>query len=98
SAVQTAAQLGQGYGLSSKKQVRTLAKCVIEFGHHFPAHYTEARQILENPKLAAWRKRDHLEAWLPRGRVYHALRPPYSSDEEAMQQDNFRPIVSEGQS
>ncbi|MCS2609270.1 DUF4123 domain-containing protein [Halomonas dongshanensis] len=98
SAVHTAVQLGQRYSLASKKQTRTLTTCVLEFGNHFPAQQDEARQILENPKLAAWRKRDRLEAWLPRGRVYHALRPPYSSDEEAMQQDNFRPIVNEGQS
>ncbi|MFG6668813.1 DUF4123 domain-containing protein [Halomonas sp. HNIBRBA4712] len=96
-AVHTAVQLGQRYGLSSKKQTRTLATCVLEFGNRFPAHQDEARQILETPRLAAWRKRDRLEAWLPRGRVHHALRPAYS-DEEVMQQDNFRPIVNEGQS
>lgn len=97
SAVQTAAQLGQRYGLASKRQVRTLAKCVIEFGNSFPAHQAEAWRILENPKTAAWRKRDRLEAWLPRGRVQRVLRRP-DDDEASMQHDNFRPIVNGEQS
>lgn len=58
SAVQTATQLGQRYGLGSKKQVRTLSKCVIEFGEAFPEGHAEAQRILESSKMAGWRKRD----------------------------------------
>ncbi|WP_018918203.1 DUF4123 domain-containing protein [Vreelandella zhanjiangensis] len=97
SAVQTAAQLGQRYGLGSKKQVRTLAKCVIEFGETFPEGHTEAQLILENSKMAGWRKRDQLDAWLPRGRIRHTLLAPYRHEEGNMQHDNYRPIVSEEQ-
>lgn len=92
-AVHTAVELGQRYDLRSKKQTRTLAKCVIAFGDSFPARQSDAKQILENPHMPAWRKRDHLETWQPRGRIQHALLAPYS-DEEDMQRDNFRPIVS----
>lgn len=92
-AVHAAVELGKRYDLRSKKQTRTLAKCVIAFGDSFPALQSDAKQILENPHMAAWRKRDHLETWLPRGRIQHALLAPYS-DEEDMQRDNFRPIVS----
>ncbi|MGP9664167.1 DUF4123 domain-containing protein [Halomonas sp. AOP22-C1-8] len=94
SAVHTAMQLGQRYGLASKKQTRTLAKCVIAFGDTFPTHQTEAQQILENPTMAAWRKRDRLEAWFPRGRIQQALLAKYADKESDMQHDNFRPIVS----
>lgn len=98
SAVQTAAQLGQRYGLGSKKQVRTLTKCVIEFGETFPDGHIEAQRILENPKMAGWRKRDQLDAWLPRGRIRHVLLAPYRHEEGNMQHDNYRPIVSEERS
>ncbi|MGP9644196.1 MULTISPECIES: DUF4123 domain-containing protein [unclassified Halomonas] len=94
STVHAAVQLGQRYGLASKKQTRTLAKCVIAFGDTFPTHQTEAQQILENPTMAAWRKRDRLEAWFPRGRIQQALLAKYSDKESDMQHDNFRPIVS----
>lgn len=93
--VKAAAQLGQRYGLASKKQVKLLAKCVIALGATFPKRHPEALQILENPNMAAWRRRDQLETWLPRGRIRHALLVPYSDEEGDMQYDNFRPVVSE---
>lgn len=75
-----------------------MAKCVIEFGHAFPEGQAEAQRILGNSKLAAWRKRDQLETWLPRGRIRHALLASYRHEEGDMQQDNYRPIVNEERS
>lgn len=91
-AVESAVQLGQAYRLVSKKQTTTLAKCFMEFGEAFPAHYPEAKGILENSLIESWRKRDLLEEWLPRGRVRRALLAPYQGD-NGTQEDNFRPIA-----
>ncbi|NIC04886.1 DUF4123 domain-containing protein [Billgrantia bachuensis] len=89
-AVEASDRLGAVYGLVSKKQVKTLAKCCLELGDSFPQHYPEAREILEHPRMAGWRKRDLLEAWLPRGRVRRKLLAPYR---DGAQEDNFRPIA-----
>ncbi|MEL7613331.1 DUF4123 domain-containing protein [Vreelandella titanicae] len=93
--VQTAAQLGQRYGLATKKQIKLLAKCVMELGDTFPNGYAEAQRILSSPTTAAWRKRDQLKAWLPKGRIRRTLLAPNRDEEGDMQHDNFRPIVSE---
>ncbi|MDX5378239.1 MAG: DUF4123 domain-containing protein [Halomonas sp.] len=89
-AVEAADRLGQTYRLVSKKQVKTLAKCCLEFSEAFPALYPEARKILEHPRLVGWRKRDLLEAWLPRGRLRKKLLAPYR---DHAHEDNFRPIA-----
>ncbi|UYG04113.1 DUF4123 domain-containing protein [Halomonas sp. LR3S48] len=89
-AVEASDRLGQTYRLVSKKQIKTLAKCCLELGDSFPQHYPEAREILEHPRMAGWRKRDLLEAWLPRGRVRRKLLAPYR---DGAQEDNFRPIA-----
>ncbi|WP_249978724.1 hypothetical protein, partial [Vreelandella olivaria] len=92
-AVETATELGKRHGLRSKKQVKLLAKCVMELGATFPERHPEARQILDNMRMAAWRKRDLLEAWLPRGRKRHALLAPYQAAQA--HDDNYRPIDDE---
>ncbi|MCE8024172.1 DUF4123 domain-containing protein [Billgrantia aerodenitrificans] len=97
-AVEAAGRLGQTYRLVSKQQIKTLAKCCLELGDDFLQHHPDAREILEHPHMAGWRKRDLLEAWLPRGRIRHALLAPYRDQESEMQNDNFRPIVSEERS
>jgi len=90
-AVIDAMSLGQRYQLTSKQQLATLAMCVLELGGDFPQHHPEAQQLLDNPRLASWRKRDLLAAWLPRGRVRHALLAPYPDPRQ--QEDNYRPIT-----
>nr|WP_189337765.1 DUF4123 domain-containing protein [Halomonas elongata] len=88
-----ATQLGQRYQLTSTRQIETLARCVMEMGADFPQHHPEARQILDNPHTASWRKREQLAAWLPHGRVRHAL---LSAEGDAASLDNYRPITDEG--
>lgn len=88
--LEAADRLGQTYRLVSKQQIKTLAKCCLELGDDFPQHYPEARAILDNPRMAGWRKRDLLEAWLPRGRVRRKL---LATDPDGAQEDNFRPLA-----
>lgn len=88
--------LGQRYQLTTKQQLTTLAMCVLDLGSDFPQHHPEAQQILNNPRLAQWRKRELLDAWLPRGRVRHALLAPYPDKRE--QEDNYRPITDKERS
>ncbi|MBB3142581.1 DUF4123 domain-containing protein [Halomonas organivorans] len=90
-----AVQLGQRYRLSSTRQIETLARCVMEVGADFPQRYPEAGQILDNPCTAGWRKRELLAAWLPRGRVRHAL---MNAADDAASLDNYRPITDEERS
>lgn len=92
-AVETVTDLGKRYGLLSRQQIKLLAKCVIELGDAFPEHHPEAQRILGNMRMAAWRKRDLLEAWLPRGRIRHALLAPYQT--AGQHEDKDRPIADE---
>ncbi|KPQ19141.1 MULTISPECIES: DUF4123 domain-containing protein [unclassified Halomonas] len=92
-AVIEATQLGQRYGVQSKKQIKTLAICVLEVGADFPQRHPDAQRILDNAKLAGWRKCQLLEEWLPRGRIRHALLAPYPQSGE--HEDNYRPIADE---
>lgn len=92
-AVIDAKQLGQRYGLLSKKQIKTLAFCVLEVGADFAQRHPDAQRILDNAKLAGWRKCQLLEEWLPRGRIRHALLAPYQQAGE--HEDNYRPIADE---
>ncbi|MGP9765293.1 DUF4123 domain-containing protein [Halomonas sp. AOP13-D3-9] len=92
-AVIDATQLGQRYGLVSKKQIQTLAICVLEMGADFAQRHPDAQRILDNARLAGWRKCQLLEEWLPRGRIRHALLAPYQQAGE--HEDNYRPIADE---
>ncbi|MBT2773906.1 DUF4123 domain-containing protein [Halomonas sp. ISL-60] len=92
-AVIDATQLGQRYGLASKKQIQTLTICVLEVGADFAQQHPDAKRILGNAKLAGWRKCQLLEAWLPRGRLRHALLAPYQ--QTGQHEDNYRPIADE---
>lgn len=73
SAVDHAGVLGRHHAMTSVKQVTTLAKCIVEFGSTFPTQLHEAQDILDQHNVEAWRKRDLLEAWLPKGRVRYRL-------------------------
>lgn len=95
-AVIDARALGQSYGLSSKKQITTLAVCVLDIGPDFVKGHPEAERILGNPQLAAWRKCQLLETWLPRGRLRQALLAPYQH--AGQHEDNYRPIADEERS
>ncbi len=68
-AVEAAGRLGQRYGMTSGKQVATLAKCVLEFGQDFLHDYQDAKGILNHPGKLAWQKRKLIEEWIPRGRI-----------------------------
>ncbi|MGR2740607.1 DUF4123 domain-containing protein [Billgrantia sp. Q4P2] len=68
-AVEAAGRLGQRYGMTSGKQVATLAKCVLEFGQDFLHEYQDAKGILNHPGKLAWQKRKLIEEWIPRGRI-----------------------------
>lgn len=92
-AVIDATQLGERYGLASKKQIQTLVICVLEMGADFAQLLPDAKRILGNAKLAGWRKCQLLEEWLPRGRIRHALLAPYQQAGE--HEDNYRPIADE---
>jgi hypothetical protein len=92
-AVIDAKQLGQRYGLTSKKQIQTLVICVLEVGADFAQQHPDAQRILGNAKLAGWRKCQLLEEWLPRGRIRHALLAPYQ--QAGQHEDNYRPIADE---
>lgn len=92
-AVIDATQLGQRYGLASKKQIQTLAICVLEVGADFAQRHSDAQRVLGNAKLAGWRKCQLLEEWLPRGRLRHALLAPYQ--QAGQHEDNYRPIADE---
>ncbi|CDG53096.1 MULTISPECIES: DUF4123 domain-containing protein [Halomonadaceae] len=92
-AVIDATQLGQRYGLASKKQIQTLVICVLEVGADFAHRHPDAQRILDNAKLAGWRKCQLLEEWLPRGRIRHALLAPYQ--QAGQHEDNYRPIADE---
>ncbi|MFM9271824.1 DUF4123 domain-containing protein [Halomonas elongata] len=82
-AVDTAQQLGQRHGMTSKKQVTTLTKCLLEFGDNFPRDYPEAGRLLNDGASLAWQRRNHLEAWRPRGRLQRDFlaRQPVSDNE-----------------
>lgn len=92
-AVIDATQLGERYGLASKKQIQTLVICVLEVGADFAHRHPDAQRILDNAKLAGWRKCQLLEEWLPRGRLRHALLAPYQ--QAGQHEDNYRPIADE---
>ncbi|TDV96612.1 uncharacterized protein DUF4123 [Halomonas alkaliantarctica] len=92
-AVIDATQLGERYGLASKKQIQTLVICVLEMGADFAQLHPDAQRILGNAKLAGWRKCQLLEEWLPRGRIRHALLAPYQK--AGQHEDNYRPIADE---
>ncbi|MEL7895296.1 DUF4123 domain-containing protein [Vreelandella neptunia] len=92
-AVIDATQLGERYGLVSKKQIQTLVICVLEVGADFAQRHPDAQRILDNAKLAGWRKCQLLEEWLPRGRLRHALLAPYQ--QAGQHEDNYRPIADE---
>nr|WP_276314111.1 DUF4123 domain-containing protein [Halomonas antri] len=68
-AVEAAEKLGQRYAMTSAKQVATLAKCMLEFGHDFLHEYQDAKGILNHPSMLAWQKRKLMEEWIPRGRI-----------------------------
>lgn len=92
-AVIDATQLGERYGLASKKQIQTLVICVLAVGADFAHRHPDAQRILDNAKLAGWRKCQLLEEWLPRGRLRHALLAPYQ--QAGQHEDNYRPIADE---
>ena len=92
-AVIDATQLGQQYGLLSKKQIQTLVTCVLELGVDFAQRHLNAQRILDNAKLAGWRKCQLLEEWLPQGRLRQALLAPYQ--QAGQNEDNYRPIADE---
>ncbi|MFG6175879.1 DUF4123 domain-containing protein [Halomonas sp. THAF12] len=82
-AVDAAQRLGQRHGMTSKKQVTTLTKCLMEFGDDFPRDYPEAGRLLTDGSSLAWQRRNHLEAWRPRGRLQRDFlaRQPISDNE-----------------
>lgn len=93
-AVEAARKLGRRHDMTSKKQIVTLAKCILEFGETFPTQYPDTREILDNPRMASWRKRNLLEQWLPRGRVRKALLAPYPGEDAGKQEGNFRSMAN----
>ncbi|MCE8033245.1 DUF4123 domain-containing protein [Billgrantia tianxiuensis] len=68
-AVEAAERIGQRHGMTSGKQVATLAKCVLEFGQDFLHEYRDAQGILNHPGKLPWQKRKLMEEWIPRGRI-----------------------------
>ncbi|WP_249979220.1 hypothetical protein, partial [Vreelandella olivaria] len=68
-AVETATELGTCHGLTSKKQIKTLAKCLLMFGNDFPQRYPEVAAVLSDAGRQAWQKRHVIEEWIPRARA-----------------------------
>lgn len=52
------------FDMLSKKQVRMIAYCLVEYGLDFPLGHSEAQTILSNPNTAAWEKRSELSLWI----------------------------------
>ncbi|GGW62133.1 DUF4123 domain-containing protein [Vreelandella hamiltonii] len=70
-AIETACQLGKQHGMTSKKQTRTLTRCVLTLGNEFPRHYPDAVNVLNDAGKLAWQKRQWIEKWLPGARLQH---------------------------
>ncbi len=72
-AVEHAAGIGQTYGMTSKKQTRTLTKCVLEFGENCLETYPGLTKTIANRNIEAWQRRRIVEEWIPRGRIRRDL-------------------------
>ncbi|QLE99400.1 DUF4123 domain-containing protein [Neptunomonas phycophila] len=66
-------QKGKEVGMTSQRQVTTLAQCMLQFGEEFPKGYDDAQSIIENQALYAWQRRNELFDWIPRGKVRRDL-------------------------
>lgn len=84
-AVEAAGELGARYGLTSVRQVHTLARCHLEFGMAFPKGYRDASNILEDTQAAPWRKSKLLEEWIPRGRIRRDMLAELNAEEESFE-------------
>ncbi|MFK7942904.1 MAG: DUF4123 domain-containing protein, partial [Paracoccaceae bacterium] len=82
-AVEAGGRIGKPIDMISVRQIRALARCVLEFGFDFAANYGDAATILDNPTTAPWRKCDLLEQWIPRGRIRRDLLAEIARDEQS---------------
>ncbi|MGO2147233.1 DUF4123 domain-containing protein [Halomonas sp.] len=62
-AIESATKLGGKYGLTSRKQIKTLAQCVLYFGDDFDERYPAVSRTLSNTRLLTWQKRQFIDEW-----------------------------------
>lgn len=68
-AVEAAGRLGRRHAMTSKQQVVTLARCILEFGQDFPRGYEDVGRVLGDTSMLAWQRKKIIEEWIPRGRL-----------------------------
>ncbi|MFN3882531.1 MAG: DUF4123 domain-containing protein [Nitrincola lacisaponensis] len=68
-----APKLGTQYALTSTKQVKILAQCLVLFGEHFPQAYPEAQGYLNDHQKAAHERIEALWQWVSKGLLLQQL-------------------------
>ncbi|WP_141440271.1 DUF4123 domain-containing protein [Vreelandella titanicae] len=69
--IERAYHFGKQHGMTSKKQTKTLAKCVLALGNEFTQNYPDVVNVLNDASKLAWQKRQWIEQWLPGARLQH---------------------------